>query len=231
MSKIFSEHFNLEQALAKTQKTGYAFASGAINPYFCDLLEAEMGRLKLEEGDHINYPINAGSSREVRQLHERAYYPIGHELVPWATQVTELLVQEVKNVGLYPELQHWCLTEAGYQRYRDTHDWISPHRDRRNDQLLSATITISGSALVRMYEPLADPDDYTKLRSIDEFMTSSGTLLLLRAPGFGNGEQIIHEVLPPQIGSRLILNLRMRPDILKTPKEFKDFYMDKSAQK
>ena len=221
MSELLSSNFNLEQAVMQTREKGYVFAATVINPYFCSLMETEIERLNLEEGDHVNYPINAGSSREVKQLHERAYFPIWHEQVPVATEVTELLAEEVRKMN-YPELQGWHPTEAGYQRYRNTHDWISPHRDRRNDQLLSATITISGSAPVRIYEPVVDPDDYKNLRQTDEFITSPGTLMLLRAPGLGNGEQIIHEVLPPQIGSRLILNLRMRSTILKTPKEFKE---------
>ncbi len=230
MASFLTSNLNLEEALAQTHENGYFFAAEAINPYFCSLMEEEINRLSLEEGDHVNYPINAGSPREVRQLHERAYYPIGNENVPMATCVTELLVQEVKKLKLYPELENWHPTEAGYQRYRDTQDWISPHRDRRNDRLLSATITIKGSALVRIYEPRKDPDDYGNLRQTDEFMTSSGTLMLLRAPGFGSGEQTIHEVLSPLGGSRLILNLRMRPNILKSPKEFTELYKKKKEK-
>jgi hypothetical protein len=42
-----------------------------------------------------------------------------------------------------------------------------------------------------------------------------------RSVGFGNGEQIIHEVLPPLNNEeRLILNLRMRKNVLPSPKEF-----------
>ena len=223
MPELLSEDSNLEKAIMRTCEVGYAFITEAINPYFCNLMEQEINKLQLEEGDHVNYPINAGSWREVRQLHERAYFHIWDKQIPVATEVTELLTEEVRKMN-YPELQGWHPNEAGYQRYRNKHDWISPHRDRRNDQLLSATITISGSAPVRIYEPVADPNDYKNLRQTDEFITSPGTLMLLRAPGFGNGEQIIHEVLPPQIDSRLILNLRMRPDILRKPQHFAELY-------
>src|SRR3989344_675380 len=221
--KLLGDGFNLERALAETCEVGYFFASGAISPYFCSLMQTEIRQINLEEGDHVNYPINAGTLREVQQLHQRAYFPVGHPEIPIATEVTRSLAHDVGNlIPCYPELENWCPTEAGYQRYRDSHDWISPHRDRRNDQLLSATITISGSALVRIYEPLDNPDDYTKLGQTDQFLTQSGTLLLLRAPGFGTGEQTIHEVLSPLIGSRTILNLRMRPDILKNPRAFEE---------
>ena len=214
--RLLSEDFNLEQDIAQTRERAYVFASEAINPYFCKEMAAEIGSLNFYRGGFF--------LKRKHWFSERAYYPVGHELVPIATQVTELLVGEVTKRNLYPELRDWHPTEAGYQRYRDNQDWISPHRDRRNDKLLSATITISGSALMRMYEPIDAPDDYKNLRQTDEFMTSTGTLMLLRAPGFGNGEQIIHEVFPPQEGSRLILNLRMRPTILKTPQEFEAIY-------
>lgn len=184
------------------------------------MLEKELFSLDLMEGDHVRYPINAGSKREVKQLHIRSYHSIGDDIVPVATQLSNKLAQVFR--PLDPILSDWIPTEAGYQLYRDNNDWISPHRDRRNDQLLSATITIKGSAEVKIYDYLEDPDDYTRLKLKDTFLTSAGTLMLLRAPGLGNGEQVIHEVCPPQNGSRLILNLRTRPNVLKTPKEFEE---------
>jgi hypothetical protein len=202
-------------------RQGYYFASACFSDEICRKLEAEVETLNLEEGDHLTYPINAGTSREVRQLHARAYLPIGHVDIPIANLVTQALIQEVQALTkFYPELKSWGPTEAGYQCYRDSRDWISPHRDRRTDQLLSATLTINGSALVRIHEPVANPDDYSNLKLVDEFLTSPGSVMLLRAPGLGCGTQIIHEVLPPISGSRLILNLRMRPNILKPPSEF-----------
>lgn len=172
----------------------------------------------MEEGDYVRKPLNAGTSREVKQLHERAYFPIGHPDIPIATAVTGLLVRQAEEMAdEFPELAGWYPTEAGYQRYRCSDDWISPHRDRRSDQLLAFTITINGSALVRIHEPVDDSDDYSNLRVIEEFRTTPGSVMLLRAPGLASGEQVIHEVLPPDEGSRLILNLRMRPDVLTSP--------------
>lgn len=214
---IFEPHFPLKDALSKTIQDGYAFVSNAITPIACQAMKSEAFGLELAEGDHITYPINAGTKREVRQLHVRAYHSIGDELVPVATQVSEMLAQAF---NWHESLKNWMPTEAGYQLYRDQRDWISPHRDRRNDQLLSVTITIEGSAVINIYDYLDDPDDYSKLVLKDSFVTSTGTVMLLRAPGLGNGQQIIHEVMGPEYGSRLILNLRTRPNVLKHPKEW-----------
>ena len=53
MPRLLSEHFNIEQAIARTREVGYFFAAGAINPYFCALMEAEIGKLPLEEVDQF----------------------------------------------------------------------------------------------------------------------------------------------------------------------------------
>lgn len=216
--EMLTNQVQLELLLSKVIETGYAFIDKGISMAFCKAMENEVNHLSLEEGDHINYPINAGTLREVKQLHIRSYHPIGSDMVPMASLVSNLFAKKI-NI-LHPELNNWMPTEAGYQRYRDDKDWISPHRDRRNDKLLSITITINGSAEVKVYVPLDDPDDYTRLKLKDSFLTNPGTIMFLRAPGLGNGEQIIHEVCPPKNGSRLILNLRMRDNLLKTPEEF-----------
>lgn len=218
---IFTQPLPLQEILSNIHQNGYCFLPNAIHEDLCSILERELFSLELMEGDHINYPINAGTKREVKQLHIRAYHPIGEGKVPVATQISCELAEIFR--PLDPVLSEWIPTEAGYQLYRGDKDWISPHRDRRNDRLLSATITIKGSAEVKIYDYLDDPDDYTRLQVRDTFLTSAGTLMLLRAPGLGNGEQVIHEVCPPQYGkNRLILNLRSRFNVLKSPKEFEE---------
>lgn len=211
----------IEKSLSNILDIGYDFVYDAISPEWCKAMEGEVASLNLEEGDHINYPINPGTTREVKQLHARMYVPVGHQDVPVASAITQYLIDIVKPFHkLYEQLTSWCPNEVGYQLYRDSKDWISPHRDRRNDQLLSATITIAGSAIVKMLEPIDEPDDYSNLKTKFEFLTKPGSIMWLRAPGFGNGKQEIHEVSPPINNSRLILNLRMRPNILKRPIEF-----------
>lgn len=194
---VFTRVQGLRQGVSDAIINGYAYVPNAVSKRACGAMETE-----------------------VAESHERAYLSIGDKNVPVATLVTRALSTELKGMRRqYPSLKDWMATEAGYQLYRNTDDHISPYRDRRNDRLLAATITINGSALVRIHETLDDPDDYTNLQQIDEFRASAGGVMLLRASGLGSGEQTIHEVLPPDQGSRLILNLRMRPDILKSPGE------------
>lgn len=219
-SEYLQEGFNLDWAIRQATVNGYYFANNGINETARLMLTEEASQLNLELGDHITKPINAGTKREVRQLHERFYSPLWDTRVPVAKAVTESVAENVaKMTDIDPQLAHWLPNEVGYQRYRSTDDWISPHRDRRNDQILAFTITIEGSAKVLIYEPIDDPDDYSNLKIIDEFQTQPGSIMFLKAPGLGNGEQVIHEVRPPEEGSRLILNLRMRPDILPSPSE------------
>lgn len=214
----------VQQAMCKAAETGHAFVKNAIGSAALVALEAEAAPLRLEEGDHITKPIYEGTKKQITQLHERAYHEIGDPEVPVATHITRALAARIKQLRFrYPELRDWMATEAGYQLYRDDPErkyHISRHRDRRNDKLLSATITITGSAIVRMFDVVDDPDDYTdgNVTQTDEFRTSPGSVMFLRAPGLGSGEQTIHEVSRPE-GDRLILNLRMRDDILPQPSE------------
>ncbi|PIN73196.1 hypothetical protein COV20_03115 [Candidatus Woesearchaeota archaeon CG10_big_fil_rev_8_21_14_0_10_45_16] len=215
--------FNLEYALNKTKQEGYFFTEQGVTEEFRRELETEIDSLYLEEGDHIKRPINRGKPWEVRQFHERFYCEAKDDLVPTATRLILHLAQEVQRLyPLFPELTRWEMTEVGYQLYREGSGFISPHRDRKNDKMLSVTITIKGTNEVIMYETMHDPNDYrsNNLRDIFRFTTIPGSLMFLRAPGFGNGKQVIHSVSPPAGGDRKILNLRMRPDVLKSPAEF-----------
>jgi hypothetical protein len=217
---VLKDTVDIRSVLNITRERGYFFVPDAIDQETCAAMEREIDRLKLEFGDHVAHPINKGTSQEVQQWHERVYRPIDHPDVPIGTQICYAVSERLAQYSIeFPELVGWLPTEIGYQRYRDAHDWISPHRDRRSDQLLSLTYTIKGSAWMRIYESEVDPPDYTRLKHVDEFLTQPGTAMFLRAPGFGSGKQVIHEVMPPLEGSRLILNLRMRPTILKSPTE------------
>lgn len=205
---------NWETILATVETQGYLFVADFFNSTICAELEQEANSLKLEFADHEVAPLNAGTAREVRQRHERAYRPLDHIDVPIGSKLCYSLAMQVAK---FPVLASWLPTEIGYQRYRNDKDWISPHRDRKSDRLLSITCTLKGSAWMKVYKSEVDPPDYKKLIQIDEFLTQPGTAMFLRAPGFGSGQQVIHEVMPPLNGERLILNLRMRSTILKDP--------------
>ncbi len=217
--RIFRNSLDVKSVLEQTREQGYVFRADALESDVLFELQKEIDHLRLEVGDHVTYPINAGTPTEVKQLHARAYTILEDANAPaHASELCRTMADIVKKTNIYPgELSSWLLNEIGYQRYRSSSDWIGPHRDRRTDQLLSFTFTISGSAWVHIYESEVDPPDYKRLRKTASFLTQPGTVMVLRAPGFGSGIQKIHEVMPPQNGKRDILNLRMRPRVLPRP--------------
>lgn len=224
--EVLNQEVNWQQALVTTARRGYAFVSHAISFEACQLMEEEVEQLIFEDGDYTAQPITEYKSTKVTQRHERFYRSIADPRVTVAALIGNALIRKAREVThSLPQdhpvkaLERWAPTEVGYQRYYRPEGHISPHRDRRSDQLLGATMTINGAALVKIYRPLGELNDYTNLESIDEFETTPCSLMLLRASGLGSGEQAIHEVFPPRTASRLILNLRMRPDVLKSPSE------------
>jgi len=211
---VLNDNFDLESAIEKTKTHGYAFEDGAITQEIQDALASEIDIVPLVLGDYVSNPLNLGQPNQVHQRHSRAYYEYGDEAVPVANYVIESLALAVNSMTRYPELRSWRLSEVGYQRYRPTLDFIGPHRDRVSDTLLSITLMFCGSTVVKIHEPLGAYRDYSNLLQIDEVVTIPGTAMFLRAPGLGNGQQKIHEVLPPKEGIRNILNLRMRSTVL-----------------
>lgn len=195
--------------LKDVKDKGYYFYN---DEELCSGLLEEVTSLPLDYGDHIHYPINNGKSNQVTQSHERYYQMLDHISIPTASRLCYNLASTVNLPG-------WLPNEIGYQRYRDKRDYISPHKDRQSDHLLSITLTIAGSAWIKIYK---ESSDYSNLVQIDEYLAVPNTVMVLRAPGFGNGEQIIHEVMPPLNNiPRIILNLRMRSTLLKTPDEYR----------
>lgn len=205
----------ISKILSIVEEKGYLFVEDFYDPGTILRLKMEINSLPLEAGNHVDYPINKGQINEVQQYHHR-YYCQKDEGAPVASQLCHGL-----SIGFHFDLPGWMLNEIGYQRYYAPNDWISPHRDRASDKLLSVTVTISGSAWINIYESKTDPPDYSKLTKIDSYLTKPGTFMFLRAPGLGSGKQIIHEVMSPITPTRDILNLRMRPTILKDPQHTK----------
>lgn len=214
----------MDGLLSAVATKGYAFENDFIHASALQAMQDEASALNLAVGDHISHPINKDSGNEVRQQHARAYRRVGELDVPIASRVSSALMQVARlAVNSYPQLNSWAPTEAGYQLYRNMKDYISAHRDRSSDQILAATINITGSATIEIHETLDDPMDYTRTEQIEEFTTSPGSIMFLRAPGFDQNDmlQTLHAVSPPTTPNRLILNLRQRPTILKSPQSTK----------
>lgn len=217
---LFGSDFDLLHVLEQVKTKGYWFCNDVDQETLSSLITESDG-LYFEYGDHINYPINRHEKTSVKQSHERAYKFLNDTTVPTANSICYGLSSLAKTASnVYPELDEWLPCEIGYQRYRGDGDFIGPHRDRASDQFLSVTFTIAGSAVVKIHESLVAPPDYSQLKQIDEWLTVPGTVMFLRAPGFGSGERVIHEVMSPIGGPRIILNLRMRSTILKSPSEY-----------
>jgi alkylated DNA repair dioxygenase AlkB len=220
--EVFMPTFNLTDAIAETALQGYLFTDDALTEEIRrDLLE-EVDTLPADIEDRVTRPINRGKPNEVRQQYGRSYHYLDDEDVPAANNVANLLSDAIRAQSTrFPELNEWQATELGYQVYRPGDiDYISPHRDRASDKLLSITITISGSAIVRVLKTLGDFNDYSRLEQIDEFSTIDGSVMFLRAPGLANGERVVHQVLPPVNNIRKILNLRMRDRLLPAPSNY-----------
>ncbi len=215
---ILCDSFDLENALQLTKEHGYYFAETALSLRYEIALRDEINRLALEEGDHTEAAINKGKPNEVKQLHDRFYVEYGDERTPFANMVIEGLAKRIRLCSQFPELYEWQLSEIGYQRYHKA-GFIGIHKDRASDQMLSVTFTISGSAPVEIYRTISDPLDYSEgnVEKINDFITTPGSIMMLRAPGFGTGEQVPHKILQPTVTPRDILNLRMRPTVLEQP--------------
>lgn len=206
--EVVSRPLDFEVAVMNAAEYGFAFAEKAIGYKALEALQTEAENLHM-----IQSRMRRG---KVKQSLERAYLPVGHAEIPIATTVQKALIKQVGNLaGRYSELGKWQPNEVGYQLYRDTDDSIGRHRDRKSDRILGATITVNGSADVAIYEPKTYDDDYDQARQVKRVQTKPGTVMFLRADGLLNGSRAIHEVFPPNEGSRLVLNFRMRPDILK----------------
>lgn len=217
--QVLKADVNLERILEEVITSGYCIRRSLATTKVVKALIKEMSRHNLEVGDHVSHPIQPGTLREVQQLHARSYKYLDDSQVPTSSQVCRRLASDFEHLwGKYPELKNWLLSEIGYQRYRDHNDWISPHRDRKSDAILSITITLEGWAWLNIYQANSDPVDYKNLTRIDSILTGPGTVMFLRAPGLGSGEQVIHEVMPPIKGHRDIVNLRMRKTTLPQPK-------------
>ncbi len=203
--------------VATVKEKGYLFLDNYLQNDLLKSLLKESESLNFEFGNHLDYPINKGKMNEVKQLHNRSYHFLDDILVPETSKYCRSLGKVFTD--FLPMDCNWLPNELGFQIYAEENHWISPHRDRKSDKLLSLTLTLGGEAKINIYKPNSTPVDYTKLTKIDEHLTKPKTAMFLRAPGLGNGGQIIHEVEPPTKLPRLILNLRMRETLLKSPKE------------
>lgn len=217
---VFPDGLALSRGIDTAAEQGYAFVDSGLSGLSCADLEDEMRSLPLELDDRSVHPIHPGTKKQITQRLERCNVAVESGHTPMAAFVNDALALRIKEHRFrYPEIRNWKATEVGYQLYWDAKDHISAHRDRSDDELLGATITIHGCARVSIWAALGDPEDYTNLKKIDEHKAKTGSIMFLRAAGLNGGEQLIHSVAGPAAGRRLTLNFRMRSNILPPPSE------------
>lgn len=202
----------LSQAIVQTREQGYGFVPEAVAPGALECLVAEAASLELALDDRSEDPVHQGTNREISYRYEQRYFPLGDPNVSEASGVGRELAKRVMMLRFregFEPLYKWLPNGLGYQQYNDATDHLGPHRDAASEKMLRATVTLNGAANILIHEALSDPDDYTNTRVVDVFEAKQGDIMFLRAPGFGNDERVIHEVLSPHDSPRLILNLRM----------------------
>lgn len=185
--------------MARTRETGYAFFADAVAPELCDALTREMQGLVGQRREHHHRSI------------DRPGIPAASDCCYAVSELVE--AQEAD----FPELIGWLPNQVGYLHYFGAHDRVIPHRDSALERLLGLTLTLFGSAHVRIHVPEGDPPDEKRLRQVDEFLVQPGTAMFLRSGGFGDGTRVIHDVIQ-RVVPRGILNLRMYPTVL-SPQE------------
>lgn len=105
----------------------------------------------------------------------------------------------------WPISQVWQPNDVAIQRYQEGDGQITPHRDYRRDILLVGVFTICG---VAPFEVIGDPAINVQR---DRFMTTPGSLVLLRGPGLTErqiDDRPVHAVYPPIHGDRISIAYR-----------------------
>lgn len=211
--RIFENGGELSEAVVQAKEQGYGLARRVLSPKARTMLILEAASLELDLHDRSEQPINSGTDQEISLKYEQYYRGLGDPTILEASSVARELHKRAMMLRFrkgYKGLHGWLPNSIGYQRYGDDSHHISPHRDAASDQLLRATITLQGSASVRIHEALGNPDEYTNTQVIDELEAQPGDIMFLRAPGLGDGGRVVHEALPPKDGTRLILDLSMK---------------------
>lgn len=204
----FKSSSAIGSGIEQAAERGFSFVPGAVSQDVLDEILAETETLSFETDEQV---FRAGSANRVEQHLEKCNVSVLDERIPTVKLVAEGLAQQARFRRHYAALRNWMPNEAGFQLYKEGHH-ITAHRDSAKDLFLGATVTLRGSAVVKMYRTIDNPIDYrpNNLQQLDTHTTQPGDIMFLRANGLANGVQVPHEVLPPIADERLTLNLRMR---------------------
>jgi hypothetical protein len=193
----FPANLDLRQPLRDVEEAGAAYIPSALSEPFRRQLQREV-----EAGPFEPLPGRMGPVRTEADLFvirdDWAAYPSVDEL---RTQLVAL----VRGHGIrVAGLDRWWPNEAYVQRYRPGTLGVSPHLDSKWFSYLVAVLTTTGTARFALCRDRAG-------RTLREWESDPGSLVLLRGPGFGGIEdgRPLHTVHGPTEGLRLSVTFRM----------------------
>ena len=188
---------DLRDALEKLRGRGAAFLGKALQESFRERVLKEVA-----QGDFERLPAQIGPVRQETDLllirKDFGRWPAVAEL---RSELVETLRAQVSHI---PGMPQWEPNEAYVQRYRTGALGVSPHVDSKRFVILVAVFTLAGSATFSLCT-----DRYGN--ALEEWEAESGSLVLLRAPGFDGSEdgRPFHRVQGPLSGERHSLTFRM----------------------
>jgi hypothetical protein len=193
---VFRPTLDLPAVLSDVRDKGAALAPGSLEEDFRTGLVEEVWNLEFERLPREMGPV----------ITEAELFVARDEMI--ATPVIRALRDELAE-RVHVEsaadmwLAEWWPNEAYVQRYWSGSVGVSPHRDSKRFAYLIAIVTVEGFADFVLCK------DRTGV-VIKRWQLTPGTLVLLRAPGFGGDEcRPFHRVDGPKESVRISLTFRM----------------------
>lgn len=186
-----------KNAVKELARTGAAFVPAALPGDF-----REHMLLEVRGGTFERLPAEMGPVRQEADL-----LLIREPFDRWPV-VARLRLELVEALRLHGRgrqgLARWWPNEAYVQRYEAGALGVTPHRDSKRFVILIAVFTLAGSATFSLCRDRAG-------EVIEEWAAGPGSLIMLRAPSFGDEEDSrpFHRVLGPATGQRYSLTFRM----------------------
>jgi len=192
---------DLRRALSSVATSGVAFVEKALDPDYCRCIQHEVQSAPFER-----LPNEVGPYRVREEADLFRITQANLDNYPTVRRVRRELISRVHADGHGIDgSNRWFPNDIAVMRYRPGSKGVSPHRDGLKNRYLVAIVTLQGSA------PLAHCAN-REGTIVQEWETTIGSLVLLRAPGFAcaqKDDRPFHTVGGPAAGWRCSLTLRM----------------------
>lgn len=195
---VLAESIDLRAALLAVKREGAAYIPDALHEPFLARLQHEV-----ESGPFAPMPERVG--KVTQEVDSFLVHGSAREAFPLMEELGQELVAGVRHEGRgIKGVTTWVPNLVIVQRFRPGALGITPHLDGKRYQKLVAIVTTKGSAA------------FTICRNrrgdvVEEWQTSPGGLVLLRAPGFAGLEdgRPLHMVHGPKRGQRYSVAFRL----------------------